>query len=673
MAVLPMKRVCICALKKDRKAMLEILQRRGVIELTDDLPEDNVFAKTDISSFKTTFDKNMNVGAQGLEALDKYAPEKTSMLSSLSGREELSVEHYEMFSAERDEVIRVAYKLTSLAKEINESNAAIPKLEAQIEALKPWLLLDIPLGFKGTKKASAFIGVLTGEVTQQQILDNFSRTVPSPDHINIDIISTSKEQTCILVLCPKAEEQSVDDALRLMGFAKPAMLSSVTPTRRKQDLEQEIAALRASILANEAEIISYRGVRNALKFTIDHYQLRSEKYEVIGKLAHSRRVFLLSGYMAERDCEALEAVLSSKFDLAIEFYEPDEKDDTPVILSNNAFAAPVESVIESYSMPGKGERDPTTATACFYYLLFGLMLSDAAYGLIMVIACGLCIRKFKNMESGMKNTLKMFLYCGISTTFWGFMFGSFFGDAIGVVAKTFFGSDLALKPIWFEPVNEPMRMLVFAFLLGIIHLFAGLAMKLVQYAKDKKYLDILYDVIFWYMLVGGGIVYMLSMSMFTEMLGVSFILSPTVGTVATVFAAIGAVGIIFTSGRESSNWVKRILKGLYGLYNVTGYLSDILSYSRLLALGLATGVIGTVINQMGSMGGGGITGAIMFIAVFILGHTINIGINLLGAYVHTNRLQFVEFFGKFYEGGGRKFVPFTENTKYYKIREDIQS
>lgn len=172
------------------------------------------------------------------------------------------------------------------------------------------------------------------------------------------------------------------------------------------------------------------------------------------------------------------------------------------------------------------------------------------------------------------------------------------------------------------------------------------------------------------MLVGGAVVFMLSNQMFVDIAQLSFILPAQVGTVAAIVAGIGAVGIIFTSGRESRNPIKRLLKGLYGLYNVTGYLSDVLSYSRLLALGLATSVIATVINQMGSMGGGGVGGAIMFILVFIVGHTINLGINLLGAYVHTNRLQFVEFFGKFYEGGGRKFAPFGVHTKYYKIREE---
>jgi V/A-type H+-transporting ATPase subunit I len=155
------------------------------------------------------------------------------------------------------------------------------------------------------------------------------------------------------------------------------------------------------------------------------------------------------------------------------------------------------------------------------------------------------------------------------------------------------------------------------------------------------------------------------------MANVKWDFSPMVAQVATWITIIGAVGIVATSGRESRNPVKRILKGIFALYNnATGYLSDILSYSRLLALGLATGIIANVVNQMGTMAGGGIGGAILFIVVFLLGHTMNIGINMLGAYVHTVRLQYVEFFGKFYEGGGTKFHPFGIHTKFFKFRED---
>ena len=127
------------------------------------------------------------------------------------------------------------------------------------------------------------------------------------------------------------------------------------------------------------------------------------------------------------------------------------------------------------------------------------------------------------------------------------------------------------------------------------------------------------------------------------------------------------------SGRSSKNPALRLALGAYDIYNITGWLSDVLSYSRLLALGLATGVIASVVNQMGSMLPNNVIGVIAFVVIFIAGHTLNLAINLLGAYVHTNRLQFVEFFGKFYEGGGEPFNPFKENTKYADVKEETLS
>ncbi len=327
-------------------------------------------------------------------------------------------------------------------------------------------------------------------------------------------------------------------------------------------------------------------------------------------------------------------------------------------------------MVEGYGMPGKWEVDPSSVMCFFYYLLFGMMLSDAAYGLLVVIACGIVLWKFKNIEISLRKSLWMFFFCGVSTAFWGVMFGSYFGDAIPVIARTFFNTEITLEPVWFAPLDEPMRLLLFSFLLGVIHLFTGLGVQFYQLVKQKKIADALYDVVFWYFLVGGLILLLVSTQMFRDMMGLSINIPPIVGTISGVFAGIGAIGIVLTSGRESKNPGKRLLKGLYGLYNVSGYLSDILSYSRLLALGLATGVIATVFNQIGSMMGGGVLGAIFFLVVFVVGHVLNLAINLLGAYVHTNRLQYVEFFGKFYSGDGRKFQPFAAKTKYFKITEE---
>ena len=376
---------------------------------------------------------------------------------------------------------------------------------------------------------------------------------------------------------------------------------------------------------------------------------------------------MLSGFIPQKYAKKLETALTSKFDIAIDFSAPDDNDDVPVTLQNNAFASPVEGVLESYSLPGKGEVDPTSVMAIFYYILFGMMLSDAAYGLIIVAACGFVLTKYKNIKPGMK----MFLFCGISTTFWGILFGSYFGDVIDVVSTTFFNSPVIVPALWFVPLNEPMRMLAFSFGIGIVHLFTGLLIQLYELILAKKFKDAIYDVVSWYLLVGGLIIYMLSVPMVAEMLVLNFILSHSIGNVGLICAIVGALLILFTAGRESKSPFKRLLKGLYGLYGVTGYLSDILSYSRLLALGLATGVIAQVFNKMGTMAGNGPVGIVLFIVVFIVGHTMNIAINLLGAYVHTNRLQFVEFFGKFYEGGGRKFSPFFVNTKYFNVTEDI--
>ncbi len=189
--------------------------------------------------------------------------------------------------------------------------------------------------------------------------------------------------------------------------------------------------------------------------------------------------------------------------------------------------------------------------------------------------------------------------------------------------------------------------------------------------KDGRYLDCLYDVGFWFALLIGLLLLLIPSELFASIAGQTFIFPAFVNVLAKVLTIIGLVGIILMSGRRKKNPALRIALGLYDIYGITSWLSDVLSYSRLLALGLATGVIAQVVNSMASMMGDGILGAIFFIVVFIIGHTLNLAINLLGAYVHTNRLQYVEFFGKFYEGGGRKFEPFAVHTKYYKIKEDI--
>lgn len=670
MAVMPMQRIGIYALKSRRKPILELIQRRGVVEIHAEKAEDAVFRQTDTAPAKARFENNTSTLQAALEALDKLEPEKKSLLAPLEGRTPIPLSRYEETAGAAGKTLRAASRVNALWKKCADDRAEILRLEAQIRMLEPWSRLDISMRTTGTASTAAFIGSFPAEYTEEALKAEIARGAPEIDGVAVEVLSAGTQQTCAFLLCHASNGAKLEAFLRSIGFTYPADRSKKPPQARMQDLNARIEKLRAEIDGAEAEIRTYAALRGAMQYTIDYFSMRIEKYDVLGRLWQSPHVFVITGYIPAESAPALEKELTEKFEAYVELETPAEDEDVPVKLKNNAFAAPVEGVLESYSMPGRKEIDPSTLMAVFYYFLFGMMLSDAGYGLLMVIGCGIALAKFKNMEESLRKFLKMFLYCGISTVFWGAMFGSFFGDAVTVIGKTFFNVDIAIPALWFTPLNEPMRLLLFSFLIGVIHLFAGLGAQFYQLARQGLWKDAIFDVVFWYMLVGGGILYLLSMQMFADMVSLGFTLPAAVGTAGAIAAGIGAVGIVLTAGRESRSPFKRLLKGLYGLYGVSSYLSDILSYSRLLALGLATGVIASVFNQMGAMLGNSPAGIAVFVFAFLVGHTLNLGINVLGAYVHTNRLQFVEFFGKFFEGGSRKFNPFSAKTKYFKITEE---
>lgn len=670
MAVMPMQRIGIYALKSRRKPILELIQRRGVVEIHAEKAEDAVFRQTDTAPAKARFENNTSTLQAALEALDKLEPEKKSLLAPLEGRTPIPLSRYEETAGAAGKTLRAASRVNALWKKCADDRAEILRLEAQIRMLEPWSRLDVSMRTTGTASTAAFIGSFPAEYSEEALKAEIARGAPEIDGVAVEVLSAGTQQTCAFLLCHASNGAKLEAFLRSIGFTYPADRSKKPPQARMQDLNARIEKLRAEIDGAEAEIRTYAALRGAMQYTIDYFSMRIEKYDVLGRLWQSPHVFVITGYIPAESAPALEKELTEKFEAYVELETPAEDEDVPVKLKNNAFAAPVEGVLESYSMPGRKEIDPSTLMAVFYYFLFGMMLSDAGYGLLMVIGCGVALAKFKNMEESLRKFLKMFLYCGISTVFWGAMFGSFFGDAVTVIGKTFFNVDIAIPALWFTPLNEPMRLLLFSFLIGVIHLFAGLGAQFYQLARQGLWKDAIFDVVFWYMLVGGGILYLLSMQMFADMVSLGFTLPAAVGTAGAIAAGIGAVGIVLTAGRESRSPFKRLLKGLYGLYGVSSYLSDILSYSRLLALGLATGVIASVFNQMGAMLGNSPAGVAVFVFAFLVGHTLNLGINVLGAYVHTNRLQFVEFFGKFFEGGSRKFNPFSAKTKYFKITEE---
>lgn len=686
MAVMPMKRMTLIAMRRDRKQLLQFLQRQGTTEIDTDVPDDGIYKKIDVSSQKQIFLKNIKQAEDALEILDKVAPEKKSLLSSFEGREVISLEDFEKDLDRRNDIMAVISKINALYKENLELLAQVPKDEMDREALVPWEGFDLPLDFSGTEKTKAFIGTLPGDVSAEDIYLTLGMLFKESDKVDVEIISRLQQYTAVMFVTGNDNAEELKDVLHRMNFTKaPSNVvvdsdgTSLTPAKAIERIDAETARKTARRKQIISEITDLADSRHDIELIRDYFQMRKDKYDVIGSINQSSHVVIITGYVAAEDVPKLEAALNERFDLAYDFSDPPEDADVPVKLKNNAFAAPVEGVIASYSLPGKGEVDPSMAVSLFYYFFFGLMLSDAAYGIIIALACGLILKKFKNMEPGTRKTFQMFFFCGVATTIVGFIFGSFFGDVVSSVAQTFghmpkAQADKLLPPIWFNPLNDPIKMLTFCFAVGLIHLFTGLGILMYQDIKNGHVLDAIYDGLFWYMFVGGCVLLLLCLPMITGMLGLSFTLGSTVKTVSIWITLIGFVGVVLFSGRESRNWGKRLAKGLYGAYGITGYLSDVLSYSRLLALGLATSVISSVFNTMAGMVGGALPiaiGVVLYAVIFIIGHILNMAINALGAYVHTNRLQYVEFFGKFYNGGGRPFEAFDQKTKYIRIKEDI--
>lgn len=670
MSVVPMQKILIAGAAAERESLLKDLQRRRLFHLSE--PDHEALSQPDVKDALSRAEKRAQLAEQALKVLNEYAPPEGGLLDALKGVHELTPDEWQEKAQEQQRDAALAESILEKQKKIGEAAARAARCDLLKESLRPWEGLDMPLDLSETARCRVLIGALPGSWSEEGLRDLIRDEDYTPDYA-LELLQGDNTQTPLVLVCLKEEADRIEEALRKKGFARPLVNSHKDPRDAMEDLAFEKAAAITEEEELKAAIRSVAKDRGRLQLLHDESLLEAERLKALARTGEGSRSFFINGYVPAGKAAALKESLEKKYTVCVSLEETGPEETAPVLLKNNAFAAPTEGVVESYGLPGSGEVDPTGIMAIFYYFLFGLMLSDAGYGLIMVIGCAIALKKFPKMSRGLKKTMTMFFWCGVSTTIWGFLFGGFFGDAVDVIAHTFFGvapEVTVLKPIWFAPLDNPMRLLVFSFAFGVAHLFVGLGLKGYQLLKQGKIMDFISGVLAWYCLLIGLILMLLPSDIFTSIAGSPIVLPEALVSAGKILAIIGALGLLFFAAWDRKNMGLRLALGAYELYGVTSWLSDILSYSRLLALGLATGVIASVINAMAAMWGSSIFGIIIFILIFLLGHVLNMAINLLGAYVHTNRLQYVEFFGKFYDGGGEEYTPLTtDNTKYYHMEE----
>lgn len=649
MAIVPMSKISIFGHISERSAVVRRLQLIENVEIAS-LPDS--IETEDVSSDLAIIERQIALINSALNILKPYDKEKAQLFKS---KDEVAGDAYKTAKKNREEILKHVYDAVNTDKKITEDTVAIARLKAQISSYEPWKDFDIPLDFAGTKNTAAFMGNIPSTVNFDEMYTALEERFSA---VFAMLINKNADVSAIAVFCMKSDKFDVESMLRSFGFSKPSFeLTSNSAKGEIEHLSSLIDGHEKSIEESKNNLELLCGKKHDIQLLYDYLLTAKERRLARSKIGNTDQSFVIDGFTPTESAEEIKKSLESEFCCHVIIGEIAEDEIMPIKFRNNAFVAPVEPVTEMFSYPTKDDVDPNPVMSVFYYIFFGLMLSDAGYGLLLFFG-GLFITKKFKPEGTFGKLVKMFTLCGIGTTIWGALFGSWFGDIIQQVGRVFFDVQIGELGIY-NPITDPMPLLILSFVLGGIHLFAAMGVNFYNLCRHGKVWDAIFDIGFWYLLLIGLVLIIPMAPLGTGILG----------AIGKYMAIAGAVGLVLTQGRSKKNIFARILGGFTGLYSVTSYLSDLLSYSRLLALGLATGVISNVVNTMAVMGGKGIVGAVMLVIIFLLGHTLNLLINLLGAYVHTNRLHYVEFFQKFYEGGGKKFTPFGLNTKYTKTKK----
>ena len=551
----------------------------------------------------------------------------------------------EAFAADRggvrSDTAAVVARINGMRERLTVIERELADATAKADAAKPWLGCGLSLDSNGTESTRLVFGSLPTSTEESAIearLDGLAAAWR--------VIKRDPNAAYAIFIAERSDADELMRRLNTAGFVRATFPDGC-------GCAEEICAAaneRISALTAEREEINQTfcglaGRLDDLRVLWDTVSTELVGEQLKEKLMATGSCVLLRGWIPEKRTEKVTAALDA-LGCAYDLTDPEPGDDVPVKLENNRFASCFEWVVAMYSLPAYGTFDPTFIMSFFYVLFFAMMFADVGYGLVLAVG-GFLIPRLLHMKPEKAAPFRMFAFCGIGSIITGVLFGGYFGDMPLALIRAFnpeaeLPSTLAIVV---DPVAQPTTFLLIALALGFVHLVAGQAIKFAIVWKDSP-VDAICDYALFWALYGGLIM---------------LIIVPSVGK----WVAIGAAAaIVLTGGRKEKNILMRIPKGFLALYGVVSFGSDILSYSRILALALSGSVLAQVMNILGTMGSSPVAVVVGMIFVFIVGHTINLALSTLGSFVHTSRLQYIEFFGKFYEDGGRPYAPATPSERY---------
>jgi V/A-type H+-transporting ATPase subunit I len=654
MAIAQMTKVIIVSHRTEATELLEALQREGICQILDaqeamvskDLPElvGAVERPKDIEGL-------LNWLQNSIVFLKDYVQAKKGLASAFSLRTVIDNQSYNTVISQSQEILKIVGQAELTKAEIETAKSEIENLHITLEWLRPWASLETPVEEIGQlQQTTALAGMIPARQLEQlkQQLSELG--------VAIEIVGTSGNRYACLIACLNDNLNDLQKLLRSTDF-EAVSFEGMTGTVAElvKQTNEKLDEVENQLKTEHSKAVSLS--KNLLKMQIlhDHYENLLNREQTKGAAPTTERTILLEGWVKKSDYARLEKIVSRFGASSLSRIKPAVDEEIPVEIENKNIIKPFEVITRLYGMPQHFEVDPTVFLAPFFALFFALCLTDAGYGLVIIALMAFFIRKIQ----GDKKLMRMLGICSAVTIVAGALTGGWFGDAVQQFVPAL--EPVRKKMMWFDPFEKPMMFFGLSLALGYIQILTGLMIAFVHNLRQKDYIAAVCDQLTWLVMLNSILVFAA---------GKVGLVSAEIGSLFGRLALIPAGMILLFSHREGP-LVGRIGMGIYNLFSAIFYVGDVLSYLRLMALGMVTAGLAMAINVIAKIAfdipyGLGIVATV---TILVGGHTFNMAINALGAFVHTLRLQYVEFFPKFFVGGGRAFEPLSKKYKHVYIKK----
>ncbi|PIQ91445.1 MAG: hypothetical protein COV70_03670 [Parcubacteria group bacterium CG11_big_fil_rev_8_21_14_0_20_39_22] len=643
MAIVEMKKIRLFLYRSESSKVLESIQGIGAVEFIA-VPEELALKKEEKEEFE--FENASSKLDFAVSFLSSYTKEKASLKKMIEGDWVASTHKEAESLANSFPFISIVEEITKAEVSINVCKSRLKEIEAERETIKEWSFVSVPLSTLKTGKVKTFL--LKGDAQNIQILES---------ELKEEGVNTATESHGDRHHILAAE---VDDMEGLSRRASMLKVEVVSLPDRDETVHEILARLdnderevNEKLEKTIAEVEKRAIDLPKIKILADYMHWKKEKHNLYSSSSYISRVSVFDGWVPAEKVKLLMETISSHT-LSFEIEElPLEKDETPPVeIKNKGIVKPFESITRLYGLPGYNDIDPTMFLSAFFLVFFGLCLTDVGYGIFLAVILGLILFRYK-LESGTKLLLTLLMFGGISAALVGLLFGGYLGINVELLPEW------AKKVQKFDPIASPIPVLILSLVLGVVQVMFGLFLKILRDAKNGEMTQGLLDQGPWLLTF---------LSLIAWGLNKQGMLSGT--PEYFIYAILISAGlIVVTQARKGEGVFGKIFKGVFSLYDSVGYFSDILSYSRILALGLATSALAFAVNLIAVLVRDMIPviGPVIMVIILIVGHTFNVIVNVLGAFIHSARLQFVEFFSKFITGSGREFKPFKRKERYVTI------